>query len=219
MTSVADFKEYQPQSGKRLKASIHTGTSVWIGLAAFVGWALSRIPSRKRGTYVPGSIQKAADLHPGEIKSSAKFKQQKEQGGLLSLVLELLGAVAISLGQRYFKSWRSEFRLFPKRGVVTLGVSRAQEVMLEVPRKLIEDWKMENPERELTDQAIAADIALVAVRDAISSFPDLPAYEVDVPIWLEEGHPIMNARACDHHDNGIRVWVIKRETISRAIKA
>ena len=35
--------------------------------------------------------------------------------------------------------------------------------MLEVPRKLIEDWKRENPERELTDQAIAADIARVVV--------------------------------------------------------
>jgi hypothetical protein len=89
MSSVADVKEYQPQSGKRLKASLHTRTSVWLGLAAFVGWALSRIPSRKRRTYVPGGIQEAA-LHPAEIKS----KQRKEQGGLLSLVLELLGAVA-----------------------------------------------------------------------------------------------------------------------------
>jgi hypothetical protein len=53
---------------------------------------------------------------------------------------------------------------------------KAQEVGLEVPRKLIEDWKRENPERELTDQGIAADIARVVVQDAISSLPDLPAY-------------------------------------------
>jgi hypothetical protein len=112
----------------------------------------------------------------------------------------------------------AEFRLFAKRGVVTVGVSRAQEVMLEVPRKLIEDWKRENPERELTDQAIAADIALVVVQDAISSFPDLATYEVDVPTWLEERHPIMNARACDHHDNGIRAWVITSSDDSQAIK-
>lgn len=55
-----------------------------------------------------------------------------------------------------------------------------------MPRKLIEDWKRENPERELTDQAIAADIGRVVIADAISSFPDLRAYEVDVPTWLEE---------------------------------
>jgi hypothetical protein len=94
-----------------------------------------------------------------------------------------------------------------------------QEVVLEVPRKLIEDWKRENPERELTDQAIAADIARVVVADAISSFPDFPAYEMDVPTWLEERHPVMNARACDHHDNGIRTWVITSSDDSRATKS
>jgi hypothetical protein len=113
----------------------------------------------------------------------------------------------------------AEFKLLQKCGVVTASVSKAQEVLLEVPRKLIEDWKRENPERELTDQAIAADIARVVVADAMSSFPNLPAYEVDVPTWLDERHPIMNARACDHHDNGIRAWVIKASGDSRATKS
>ena len=53
MESVADFKEeYQPQGWDRLKASIRTRISVWIGLAAIVGWLLSRIPSKRRRTYV-----------------------------------------------------------------------------------------------------------------------------------------------------------------------
>jgi len=42
-----------------------------------------------------------------EIRSARKSEQRKDQGGLLALVLELLGAVAIRLVQRYFKSWRS----------------------------------------------------------------------------------------------------------------
>jgi hypothetical protein len=63
-----------------------------------------------------------------------------------------------------------EFKLLPKGGAVTVTVSKAQEVVLEVPRKLIEDWKRENPEHKLTDQAIAADIARVVVVDAILSF-------------------------------------------------
>ena len=121
-----------------------------------------------------------------------------------------------SMNEQFFYA---EFKLLPKRGVVTVSVSKAQEVVLEVPRKLIEDWKRENPERELTDQAIAADIARVVVADAISSFPDLPAYEFGVPTWLEERHPVMNARPCDHHDNGIRAWVIKSSDDSRAIKS
>ena len=101
------------------------------------------------------------------------------------------------------------FKLLRKRGAVTVTPSKVQEVVLEVPHKLIEDWKRENPEQKLTDQAIAADIARVVVADAMSSFPDLPVYELDVPTWLEERYPVMNARACDHHDNGIRAWVIK----------
>jgi hypothetical protein len=60
MAGVADFKEgYQPQSWERLKASIRTRVSVWIGLAAFVGWMLSRILPKKPRTYVPGRIREA----------------------------------------------------------------------------------------------------------------------------------------------------------------
>ena len=121
-----------------------------------------------------------------------------------------------SMNEQFFYA---EFKLLPKRGVVTVSVSKAQEVVLEVPRKLIEDWKRENPELEMTDDAIAADIARVVVADAISSLPDLPAYEVDVPTWLEERQPVMNARACDYHDNGIRAWVIKASDDSRATKS
>ena len=112
-----------------------------------------------------------------------------------------------------------KFQLLPKCGVATLPVSQAQEVLLEVPRKLIEDWKRENPEQKLTDQAIAADIARVVVADAIFSFPNLPTCEFYVPTWLEERHPVMNARACDHHDNGIRAWVVKSSDDSRAIES
>jgi hypothetical protein len=70
----------------------------WLGVLTY--------PFQEATNLRAGGIQEA-DLHPAEIKSSAKSKQRKEQGGLLSLVLELLGAVAISLVQRYFKSWRS----------------------------------------------------------------------------------------------------------------
>jgi len=113
----------------------------------------------------------------------------------------------------------AEFKLLPARGVTTKSVSKAKEVVLEVPRKLVDDWKRENPDRELTDRAIAADIARVVVADAISSLPDLPAYEVDIPTWLEERFPIMNSRACDHHDNGIRAWVTKSSDDRGGIKS
>jgi hypothetical protein len=59
MASVADFQEeYQPQSWESLKARIRTRISVWIGLAAFVGWLISRILPKKRRTYVSGIPEK-----------------------------------------------------------------------------------------------------------------------------------------------------------------
>jgi hypothetical protein len=67
---------------------------------------LSGILPKKQRTYVPGSIREA-DHRSEEIRPARKSEQLKGQGGLLSLVLELLGAVAIRLVQRYFKSWRS----------------------------------------------------------------------------------------------------------------
>src|SRR5580704_1839357 len=108
MATVADFKEeYPPQSWERLKASIRTRISVWIGLAAFVGWMLLRILPKKQRTYVTGGIREASHGSE-EIRPVRKPERLKDQGGLLSLVLELLGAVTIRLVQRYFKSDRQE---------------------------------------------------------------------------------------------------------------
>jgi membrane protein len=103
---VRTIEEYNLKSEERLKASIRARLSLWLAAAAFVGWVLSRLTGSKRRN-VSMSITK--DNHPLEkARPAGKSKPEKAQGGLLSLVLELLGAVAIRLGQRYFKAWRSE---------------------------------------------------------------------------------------------------------------
>jgi Virulence factor BrkB len=107
MASVADSKQaYPPPSWEASKAPISTQISVWIGLAAFVGWVLSRFPARKGPTYVAQSTLEA-NHGSGEIKPTGSSKRQKNQAGLLSLVLELVGAVAIRLMQLSFSFWRS----------------------------------------------------------------------------------------------------------------
>jgi hypothetical protein len=107
MASIADFRQaYPPPSWDASKAPIRTQISFWIGLAALVGWVLSRFPHRNRPTYVAQSTLEA-NHRLGEIKPAGRSKQQKNQGGLLSLVLELLGAVAIRMMQVSFSSWRS----------------------------------------------------------------------------------------------------------------
>jgi hypothetical protein len=105
MANVTDSKEqYQPQDWRSLKTSIRTRTPVWIGLAAIVGWLLSHVSPKKRRTYAHGSDHDA-NHHSEKITLSSRQKQPKSGGGLLSLALELLGAVAIRLMQRYFKTW------------------------------------------------------------------------------------------------------------------
>jgi hypothetical protein len=52
MASVADSRQaYPPPSWDASKAPIHTQISFWIGLAALVGWALSRF-SRQESTNI-----------------------------------------------------------------------------------------------------------------------------------------------------------------------
>jgi hypothetical protein len=102
----------------------------------------------------------------------------------------------------------SHFRLSAKNKDLR-SVTRDPEVMLEVPRRLVEDWKRENPDQDLSDEAIAGDIArVIAVKTALLSERHAE-YECDAPNWYDRRPPLMNERACDHHDNGIRAWLIK----------
>jgi hypothetical protein len=102
-----------------------------------------------------------------------------------------------------------QFRIGSKNAVKIPSVGSAPEVALEVPRKLIEDWKEENPDQTVSDQSIATDIARVVA--VATAFPgaDQRACECDAPLWLEQRAPVMNARACDYHDNGIRAWLLR----------
>jgi hypothetical protein len=120
-----------------------------------------------------------------------------------------------SMTRRHVKPFVSEqffylqFRIRSKNVVKTPSAGGAPEVALEVPRKLIEDWKEENPDQTVTDQSIAADIArVVAVATAFPS-ANQQECELDAPRWLEQRAPVMNTRACDYHDNGIRAWLLR----------
>ena len=107
MTNVTDSNEqYQPQDWRYKKASIRTSTSVWIGLAAIVGWLFSHLPSKKRQTCAHESVHDV-NQHSEKIRLASRQKQPKSGGRLFSLALELLGAVAIRLMQRLFRTWSS----------------------------------------------------------------------------------------------------------------
>jgi hypothetical protein len=102
-----------------------------------------------------------------------------------------------------------QFGLKPKKTIPGLPVDQRQEVVLEVPRKLIEDWKGENPDQHPTDESIAAEIARVVANFTAFAKVDLKAYEFELPQWLPQRALVMNTRPCDHHDNGIRAWLLR----------
>jgi hypothetical protein len=107
MATIAESKEaYYPTGWDRLKASIRTRTSLWIGLAAIVGWLLSRVPPKRQRIHAHGN-DRDTNHHSGKIALACKSKQPKSGRGLLSLTLELLGAVVIRLMQRHLKAWSS----------------------------------------------------------------------------------------------------------------
>jgi hypothetical protein len=102
MEGVADFKEeYQPQSLERLKASIRTRISIWVRASGI--WGVGALTYFVQKANLRAREYSGADHHSGEIKLAGKSKQLKDSGGVLSLVLELLGAIAIRLLQRYLK--------------------------------------------------------------------------------------------------------------------
>jgi membrane protein len=70
----------------------------WTGCSAILGWLLAGLPARKKKIYTQSSSEKP-------LKGR---ERPKSGGGLWSLVLDLLAAIAIRLTQRYFKSWSSE---------------------------------------------------------------------------------------------------------------
>src|ERR1700758_4585788 len=77
---------------------------VWIGLAGIAGWLLSYIYPKRQRSYEYGNDQGTGHHRIARI---SKSERPKDKIGLLSLALELLGAIAIKLVYRYLKSWSS----------------------------------------------------------------------------------------------------------------
>jgi membrane protein len=107
MTNIADSKEEPSlQVWENLKTSSGKHIAVGIGLMAIVTWLLSQVPLKRRRTNLQGKDQ-GKNHYAREIRPASKFRQPKSRGRLLSLAVELLGAVAIRLLRRYLKSWSS----------------------------------------------------------------------------------------------------------------
>jgi hypothetical protein len=80
------------------------------------------------------------------------------------------------------------FQCDPELGDVIESL-RIPEVMLEIPRTFVEDWKREKPSPVNSDEAIAADIArVVAVRTAFP-YKNFSKHECGAPNWYQRSEP------------------------------
>ena len=88
-----------------------------------------------------------------------------------------------------------------------------QEVVVEVPRGLLNQRQSDLVGKGFTERALALDLARDVALKTASPFPAIGEraaglYDEDPPIWYEDRDRVMNKRPCDHEESGIRAWKI-----------
>ena len=88
-----------------------------------------------------------------------------------------------------------------------------QEIVVEVPRGLLNQRQSDLVGQGFTEKAIALDLARDVALKTASPFPAIGEraaglYDEDPPIWYEHRHRVMNQRPCDREERGIRAWKI-----------
>ena len=88
-----------------------------------------------------------------------------------------------------------------------------QEIVVEVPRGLLNQRHSDLVGRGFTEKAIALDLARDVALKTVSPFPAIGEraaglYDEDPPIWYAYRHRVMNQRPCDHEERAIRAWKI-----------
>jgi hypothetical protein len=102
-----------------------------------------------------------------------------------------------------------QFKVDPK---ATLARPTGSEmVVIELPAKHVNDWKLERPDCKLSDDEIAILITepvAIATADRFVALTHQPLRqrEIHSAKFVPERSLMMNDRDCDYQDNGIRAW-------------
>jgi hypothetical protein len=91
-----------------------------------------------------------------------------------------------------------------------MPITHQREVVVEVPKDLLQLMQSELANENSREKAIAVDLARKA---ALMTFPTVAErvvglYDGDPPTWCEDRPHVMNERPCDHEENGTRAWRI-----------
>ena len=101
----------------------------------------------------------------------------------------------------------------PKSASLSAPIGSPHEIVVEVPRGLLNQRRPHLVGQGVTEKAIALDLARDVALKTASPFPSIGEraaglYDEDPPIWYEYRHRVMNQRSCDHEERGIRAWKI-----------
>jgi hypothetical protein len=104
-------------------------------------------------------------------------------------------------------------KLTPKSVSLAAPIGNPHEIVVEVPRGLLNQRKSDLVGQDFTEKAIALDLARDVALKTATLFPALGEraaglYDEDRPIWYEDRHRVMNQRPCDHEERAIRAWKI-----------
>ena len=101
----------------------------------------------------------------------------------------------------------------PKSVSLAAPIGSPHEIVVEIPRGLLNPSQSDLVGQDFTDKAIALDLARDVVLKTAGPFPAIGErapglYDEDPPIWYEYRHRVMNQRPCNHEERGIRAWKI-----------
>ena len=104
-----------------------------------------------------------------------------------------------------------QFKVDPKGTLARPAGS--QMILIELPVKHVDDWKLERPDRKLLNDEIAILIAepvSIATADRFVALTHQPLRkrEIHSARFLPSRPFVMNERGCDYEDNGIRAWFV-----------
>ena len=101
----------------------------------------------------------------------------------------------------------------PKSVSLAAPIGNPHEIVVEVPRGLLNQRQSDLEGQDFTEKAIALDLARDVALKTATPFPAIGKraaglYDEDPPIWYEYRHRVMNQRPCNHEERGIRAWKI-----------
>ena len=100
-------------------------------------------------------------------------------------------------------------KFMPKFRIPSLPNTKEHEVMVEVPKYLVQRKLSALINENPRETAIALDFARRAALAlfALGAEPILWPHDEEA-LWCEDRHPMMNERSCDYEENGTRAWRI-----------